>query len=126
MPAPATDRRVLIISPVKETLATLRTLLAEERCHLLEAADLDVAGRMLETQPVQVVVCECDQSGIDGVAFTRKLRQQVAPAGLAIILLVGESQDSRKLEGCSVGATGWLATPVQPDQARSLIRRLLD
>lgn len=40
-------------------------------------------------------------------------------------MLTTESQDSKKLEGKSAGATGWIVKPFKPDQLLAVIKKVL-
>jgi len=40
-------------------------------------------------------------------------------------MLTTESQDSRKQEGRTAGATGWIVKPFRPDQLTAVIKKVL-
>ncbi len=55
----------------------------------------------------------------------RALRQQPAQAGVPIIFLTTESDDSMKAQAKAAGATGWLVKPFQPEQLIRVAQKVL-
>jgi two-component system chemotaxis response regulator CheY len=62
---------------------------------------------------------------LDGIGLVRKVRSHAVYRFIPIILLTTESQDSRKQEGKTAGATGWIVKPFKPDQLLHVVKKVI-
>jgi len=62
---------------------------------------------------------------LDGIGLIRNVRANPAHKGIPIIMLTTESQESRKLEGKSAGATGWIVKPFTKQQMLAVVKRMI-
>lgn len=84
-------------------------------------AGLDaVAGKK-----VDVVVTDLNMPVMDGMTMIRELRAKPEFKFTPIIMLTTESQDTKKQEGKSAGATGWIVKPFMPDQFMAVINKVV-
>jgi two-component system chemotaxis response regulator CheY len=72
----------------------------------------------LDAERFAMVITDLNMPGLDGLSLIRKIRANPRHAGVPIVMLTTESEESKKLEGKAAGATGWIVTPI--DQARLL------
>lgn len=72
----------------------------------------------LTGQPLSLIITDLNMPNLDGISMIRQIRQRPAYAGVPIVMLTTESDETKKQEGKSAGATGWLVKPF--DQARLL------
>ena len=77
------------------------------------------------TQPVNLVITDLNMPNLDGIGLIRSLRAMPACKGIPILMLTTESQESRKQEGKSAGATGWIVKPFTTQQLLSVVKRVL-
>jgi two-component system chemotaxis response regulator CheY len=68
--------------------------------------------------PLALIITDLNMPNLDGIGMIRKIRALPAYAGVPIVMLTTESDDSKKQEGKAAGATGWLVKPF--DQAKLL------
>ena len=61
---------------------------------------------------------------MDGVALIRALRADPKHRSVPIVMLTTESDASKKAEGKSAGATGWLVKPFDPDRLIDVVKRI--
>jgi two-component system chemotaxis response regulator CheY len=92
---------------------------------VVEAADGADALTKLHGQTVQMVITDLNMPNMDGIELIRNLRANPAYKFAPIIMLTTESQDSKKQEGKSAGATGWIVKPFKPEQLIAVIRKVL-
>lgn len=72
-----------------------------------------------------LIVTDLNMPNMDGLEMIRGLRQQPAQAGVPIIFLTTESDDSMKAQAKAAGATGWLVKPFQPEQLIRVAQKVL-
>ena len=72
----------------------------------------------LSGNPLALIITDLNMPTLDGIGMIRKIRALPAYAGVPIVMLTTESDDTKKQEGKAAGATGWLVKPF--DQARLL------
>ncbi|CAM3208900.1 MULTISPECIES: response regulator [Sphingomonas] len=90
-----------------------------------EAADgAEGLAKATETR-FDLIVTDLNMPNMDGLEMIRALRQQPSQAGVPIIFLTTESDDSMKAQAKAAGATGWLVKPFQPEQLIRVAQKVL-
>ena len=84
----------------------------------------DALGRA-EGKHLDLVVTDLNMPELDGIGLIRQLRGKAEFRFTPILMLTTESQDSKKQEGKSAGATGWIVKPFQPEKLISVIHRVV-
>jgi two-component system chemotaxis response regulator CheY len=116
--------RILAIDDTR----TLRELL----CRTLRAAQYDVVeaengeeglSRFSEHRP-DVVITDLNMPVLDGIEFTRAVRQRPDGGEVPIIILTTESGSEIKAEGRKAGATAWMVKPFDPQRLLDMLGRL--
>jgi two-component system, chemotaxis family, chemotaxis protein CheY len=116
--------RILAIDDTR----TLRELL----CRTLRAACYDVVEaengeeglhRFTEHRP-DVVITDLNMPVLDGIEFTRAVRQRPDGGEVPIIILTTESGADIKAEGRRAGATAWMVKPFDPQRLLDMLTRL--
>jgi len=102
----------------------VRFTLSEEGYSVIEAADGREALAKLSA-PLHLVITDLNMPNLDGIGLIRSIRANAACKGIPIIMLTTESQDSRKQEGRSAGATGWIVKPFTRQQLVAVVKRLI-
>ena len=75
------------------------------------------------TDPIEVFLFDVNMPNMDGITLIKKVRELDDFKFTPILFLTTESQESKKMEGKSAGASGWIVKPFEPDQLVSLIKR---
>lgn len=90
--------------------------------HLREAGDGADGLEAMESWPADIAICDFKMAPMDGVEFTRRVRQPNSRnAFLPIIMMTGFSDRSRIFEARDAGVTEILAKPIT---AASLLQRV--
>ncbi|MEH3038071.1 MAG: response regulator [Sphingomonas adhaesiva] len=90
-----------------------------------EAADGAEGLAKATASRFDLIVTDLNMPNMDGLEMIRALRQQPAQAGVPIIFLTTESDDSMKAQAKAAGATGWLVKPFQPEQLIRVAQKVL-
>ena len=98
--------------------------LAEAGYQVTEAQDGTDALAKSNTQKVDLFITDLNMPNMDGIQLTRQLRAAAPYRFTPIVLLTTESQQSKKMEGKSAGATGWIVKPFEPQQLLAVVKRV--
>ena len=99
--------------------------LREEGYEVIEACDGKDALSKIGNTPLNMIVTDLNMPNMDGIELIRNVRASAMHKFVPIIMLTTESQESKKLEGKSAGATGWIVKPFKPEQLLAVIKRVM-
>jgi two-component system chemotaxis response regulator CheY len=85
---------------------------------------LDRLSQVPESK-VDLIVTDLNMPVMDGIAFIRCVRAKPSCKFTPILMLTTESQDSKKAEGKSAGATGWIVKPFAPEQLIKVVQKVV-
>lgn len=92
---------------------------------VIEAVDGRDALNKLNNQKVDMLLTDLNMPNLDGIGLIRGVRGCPVNKFIPIVMLTTESQDTKKAEGKSAGATGWIVKPFKPEQLVAVIRKVL-
>jgi len=84
----------------------------------------DALGKLNGTK-VDMVVTDLNMPNMDGITLIKQLRSSPAGKFTPVVMLTTESQESRKQEGKTAGASGWLVKPFTPDKLIEVIKKFV-
>ena len=117
---------VMLVDDSATMLMSLKSILTkagytvESAGHGKEA--LDKLGK--GTKP-NLIIREVNMPQMDGITFTREARKAPGMRFTPIPMLTTESEQSKRVEAKSAGATGRLVKPVAPDQLFGVIKQVV-
>lgn len=92
---------------------------------VVEAVDGKDALTKLGSQKVDMLITDLNMPNMDGIGLIKGVRAGALNKFIPIIMLTTESQDSRKQEGKTAGATGWIVKPFKPEQLIAVVKKVL-
>lgn len=92
---------------------------------VIEGSDGQDALGKVSGKSVNLVVTDLNMPVMDGITLIKELRKIPNFKFTPILMLTTESQDSKKQEGKSAGATGWLVKPFNPDQLLQVVAKIV-
>ena len=92
---------------------------------VVEAIDGSDALEKLKKIPVHMILADLNMPNLDGVSLIKEIRGMSSYKGIPIVMLTTETQESKKQEGRSAGATGWIVKPFKPDQLLNVVKKVL-
>jgi two-component system chemotaxis response regulator CheY len=92
---------------------------------VVEAVDGKDALTKLAATPVHMLITDLNMPNLDGIGLIKGVRANPSYKFIPIIMLTTESQDSKKQEGKSAGATGWIIKPFRPEQLIAVVKKVL-
>lgn len=109
--------------------ATVRQMLSftlqDAGYEVVQAVDGNDALEKFSTESFEMLITDLNMPGIDGIDLIRQVRQKPGNRFMPIIMLTTESQESKKLEGKSAGASGWIVKPFKPEQLLNVVKMVL-
>ena len=91
---------------------------------VVEAKDGQDAIARLDAN-VRLVLSDLNMPNMNGIELLRWIRADAAHKYLPVVVLTTESQEAKKQEARSAGATGWIVKPFRPDQLLAVVKRVL-
>jgi two-component system, chemotaxis family, chemotaxis protein CheY len=92
---------------------------------VVEAVDGQDALTKLSTKKVDMLLTDLNMPKLDGIGLIKGVRASALNKFIPIVMLTTESQDGKKAEGKSAGATGWIVKPFKPEQLIAVIKKVL-
>ncbi len=119
------SKRIMTVDDSASVRQMVSFTLKDAGYDVVEAVDGKDALGKLSASPVNMVITDLNMPNLDGIGLIRELRGQAAFKFIPIIMLTTESQDTKKQEGKSAGATGWIVKPFKADQLLAVVRKVL-
>lgn len=89
-----------------------------------EAADGKLGLDELKRGPVDLIITDLNMPNMDGIGLIKAVRADPAHKSTPILILTTESDDAKKTEGRSAGATGWIVKPFDPDKLVQVVNKV--
>jgi two-component system chemotaxis response regulator CheY len=91
---------------------------------VVEATDGQDALHKLQGK-VDMIITDLNMPNMDGIELIKNVRAKSGYKFIPIVMLTTESQDEKKKEGKTAGATGWIVKPFKPPQVLGVVQKLL-
>ena len=114
--------QILICDDDPDIVSALDIYLTSEGYQTLKAYDGLEALRMVEENPVDLVLLDVMMPKLDGIRTTAKLRESF---NLPIILLTAKSEDADKILGLNIGADDYVTKPFNPIEVMARVKSQL-
>jgi len=123
---PGQRARVLVVddNATNRKVAELHLQALGFACRLASGAE--EALRILEAEPFEIVLMDCEMPGIDGFEATRRIRAREAPGTHQIVLaLTAHSVEGARERCTAAGMDGYLSKPLRREVLNAVISRWL-
>lgn len=115
---------VLIIDDNNGMRAYLRSIL-KDRYNVSEAADGRQGLEKARREVPKLIVCDVMMPVMDGLEFTRQLKEDIATSHIPVVLLTARSLPEQREKGYEMGADSYLTKPFSGQVLLSRIDNLL-
>lgn len=115
---------VLIINDNNGMRAYLRSIL-KDRYNVSEAADGRQGLEKARREAPKLIVCDVMMPVMDGLEFTRQLKEDIATSHIPVVLLTARSLPEQREKGYETGADSYLTKPFSGQVLLSRIDNLL-
>ncbi|HSO44383.1 MAG TPA: two-component system response regulator OmpR [Rhodoferax sp.] len=115
--------KILVVDDDARIRELLRRYLTQEGFEVLQAEDGKGLTRVLQREPVDLIVLDLMMPGEDGLSVCRRLRG--ANDRTPIIMLTAKGEDIDRIVGLEVGADDYLGKPFNPRELLARIHAVL-
>jgi len=105
---------VLLVDDEEEFLATVLKRLKKRKMNAAGAANGEEALKVLDRDPVDVVVLDVKMPGMDGIQTLREIKKRFPL--IEVVMLTGHASMEVAIEGMEIGAFDYLMKPVDIDE----------
>ena len=99
--------------------------LHEAGYEVIEACDGVDALAKINSAAFSLIITDLNMPRMDGISLIKQLPTNQKNKFTPILMLTTESQNERKLEGKSAGATGWIIKPFKPEQLVTVVKKVV-
>lgn len=117
-------KKIMTVDDSKTMREMLMFTLKNAGYEVVEAEDGQAAFNWLQTNKVDLVITDLNMPNMDGIQLIKNLRTNDNYKFTPILMLTTESDDSKKGEGKTAGATGWIVKPFDPAKLIEVIKRV--
>ncbi|MEW6109568.1 MAG: response regulator [Nitrospirota bacterium] len=106
------DRTILIADDELYVRELISMILKKEGYQVIEAVNGKDALEKLRTNKIEMVVTDIRMPEMDGIEFTKKLRNISAYSQIPVLMVSSEFYESRKMESILAGVNDWIMKPL--------------
>jgi two-component system chemotaxis response regulator CheY len=117
-------KRVMTVDDSRTMREMVAFTLSKAGFAVSEAEDGVKALAALKTAQADVIITDLNMPNMDGVSLIRALRADPKWRATPILMLTTETDQTKRAEGRSAGATGWIVKPFDPDKLVDVVRRV--
>jgi len=92
---------------------------------VLQAGDGAEALELARGKKVDLVIADVNMPNMDGISLVKSLRAMPDYRFTPILMLTTESQEEKRRQGKTAGATGWIVKPFNPEQLLNVVAKVL-
>ncbi|BBC24625.1 sensor histidine kinase [Pseudanabaena sp. ABRG5-3] len=116
--------RLLIVDDVPDNLFLVRTILEEEGYEIITASNGYEALKIIESEPIDLVLLDVMMPLMDGYEVTRRIRAMKDLPFIPILLITAYDR-ANAVKGLDLGADEFIRKPIEADELLARVRSLL-
>ncbi|NMF59750.1 sensor histidine kinase [Pseudanabaena yagii] len=116
--------RLLIVDDVPDNLFLVRTILEEEGYEIIAASNGHEALKIIESEPIDLVLLDVMMPLMDGYEVTRRIRAMKDLPFIPILLITAYDR-ANAVKGLDLGADEFIRKPIEADELLARVRSLL-
>src|SRR6266498_4771827 len=117
------DRAILVVDDEADLAATYERLLRRQGYRVVSAGTLQAGLRVIETEPLRLVIADLRLPDGDGLDVVRAARALPAPVPVLVATVLG-SRETRQA-AIAAGASAFLAKPFATERFSALVAQTL-
>ena len=119
-------KTIMIVDDSPTMLMSMEGMLSKAGLGVSKANNAEEALVMLKGggKP-DMIITDLNMAAMNGIQLIREVRRLPGYAFMPIVMLTTESQQQKREEAKSAGATGWMVKPVQPQAMLQIVKQLV-
>lgn len=106
-----TKKKILIVDDDPQIRKILERMLTGELYELSQAADGEIAFRMVQADPPDLVILDIMMPGMSGIEVCRKIREQDPAKHIHVLMLSAKDSQSDRRRALEYGADDYVTKP---------------
>jgi two-component system alkaline phosphatase synthesis response regulator PhoP len=117
--------KILVVEDEADILELVRYNLSREGYHVTGTLTGEDALRKVRSDPFDLIVLDLMLPGIDGLAFTKTLKNDSRLRSIPIIMLTAKGEEADIVTGLELGAEDYITKPFSPKVMTARVRAAL-
>ena len=118
-------KTVLLVDDSSTLLMSIKAILEKSGYAVETATGGETALIKLATLKPAILITDLNMPGMDGITLIKEVRKNPAFRFMPVLMMTTESQQEKRTEARTAGATGWLVKPVKPEELLAVLKKLL-
>ena len=123
MSGSSTKAQILVVDDAPDTLEVLQRNLSSQGYRVLSAPGVAEAIRLLEGNPVDLVITDLKMPGMSGLDLVRHVRENLKDT--EVMMITGYASIEGAVQAVKIGAEEYLSKPFTDDELYAAVRRSL-
>ena len=120
------SKSILIVDDSESLRTLLKLALVRAGYEVLQAEDGVKGLAQLEANAkLNLIISDVNMPNMDGLTFLTKVKSHPRHKFTPVIMLTTETQDAKRQQGQSAGASAWVVKPFNPSQMLDAVSRLV-
>ena len=119
-------RSILVVDDSESIREVVSMGLREAGYEVIVGEDGSDGLRLLLENKVDLIISDLNMPVMDGITFLKEVRKIAMYKYLPVLILTTESQEAKKLEAKSAGATGWIIKPFVKEKLIAVVKKVLN
>ena len=118
-------KSILLVDDSTTLLLSMKAILEKSGYAVETVTSGDSALIKLASFKPDILITDLNMPGMDGITLVKEVRKNPAFRFLPALMMTTESQQEKRTEARTAGATGWLVKPVKPEELLAVLKKLL-
>lgn len=118
------SKRILAVDDSKTMREMVSFTLKSAGYEVIEAEDGKAALATLNGEKIDAVITDLNMPNMNGFELIQSLRANPLYKFTPILMLTTEGDDSKKQQGKTAGATGWIVKPFNPQKLVEVVQKV--
>ncbi|MFZ1107276.1 MAG: response regulator [Rhodomicrobium sp.] len=120
------SKTIMIVDDSPTMLMSMEGMLSKAGLGVSKAKNAEEALVILKGgDKPDMIITDLNMAAMNGIQLIREVRRLPGFAFMPIVMLTTESQQEKRDEAKSAGATGWMVKPVQPQAMLQIVKQLV-
>jgi len=119
-------KKILAVDDSASVRQMQRFVLSAAGYDVVDAVDgKDGLAQLEKAGVVNLILTDLNMPNLDGVGFIKAVRASSAHRLTPIVVISTESQQEKKQQARTAGATGWIVKPFSPEQLLAVVKKVI-
>ena len=119
-------KTIFLVDDSATILLSISSILSKAGYATEKSANAEIAlGKLQGGMKIDLMITDLNMPGMNGIYLIKEVRKLPAYKFVPILFLTTESQQSKKLEAKTAGASGWIVKPATADELLNTIKLVI-